>query len=515
MTRDDLRAQRFAGTWWGPSLATLLGIGSTVELAAMPLPATDDGSTLILQSFGPEEEAQRPAEPPPAPPADESTPDFFIELNEALTAAHKHLQELSKGAEAIAATRQLQEELAALRQENQKLRTGIEAVHAERDELETAKRASEAHTAELTKTPAQATAQAREMDEKLVAVAVRWRNAQRNSSLIQARTSGDQIEVEVGPTQSAQHGPIDELDDGAEQTSIETARVRQKIEAGDQYVAAADKARAEAEARLSEMRDSLHRAELEKARISVDLANVKRELVTAQKQVAQIYHQAAALANERDELRTRLAAADAGLGQSQAAKVQPANEVAELRGATGTATDVVPPNVTTSATQPGAGEAAHLDQRGVLGGVPAVLTLADLPREKRLRVQGLVADLHSKLDERGLMTTLPGELLFAVGRNEVQADAYATLVKIAELIRLYDNRQVLIVGHTDANGNDAYNQELSERRAELVKQILVENFDLTADRLSTEGVGETRPIASNATPEGRAANRRVEVLILN
>jgi outer membrane protein OmpA-like peptidoglycan-associated protein len=242
---------------------------------------------------------------------------------------------------------------------------------------------------------------------------------------------------------------------------------------------------------------------------------VSRELATAQKQVAQIYHQAAALADERDELRTRLAAVNAGLGQSQAAKVQPESTVAALRGARGTAIDVVPRNSTTSATEPGAGEGAHLDQRGILGGVPAVLTLADLPREKRLRVQGLVADLHSKLDERGLMTTVPGELLFAVGRDEVQADAYAALVKLAELIRLYDNRQVLIVGHTDADGNEAYNQELSERRAELVKQILVENFDLAADRLSTEGAGETRPIASNATPEGRAANRRVEILILN
>ena len=388
-------------------------------------------------------------------------------------------------------------------------------MRAERDELATAKQATEAHAAELTKTLAQATAQAREMDEKLVAVAVRWRNAQLNSSLTQARTSGDQIEVEVGPTQPALQSRIDELEGGAEQTSAEAARLREKIEAGDQHIAAADKARAEAEARFSEMRDSLHRAEQEKARISADLASVKRELATAQKQVAQIYQQAAALANERDELRTRLAAANAGLGQSQAAKAQPENKVAALRGARGTAIDVVPPNVTTSATQPSAGEGAHLDQRGILGGVPAVLTLADLPREKRLRVEGLVADLHSKLDERGLMTTVPGELLFAVGSEEVQADAYAMLVKLAELIGLYDNRQVLIIGHSDADGDATYNQELSQRRAELVKQILVENFDLAAARLSTEGAGEMRPIASNATPQGRRANRRVEVLILN
>ena len=391
MTRSSSRAQGFAGTWWGPLLAALLGIGSTVELAAMPLAKTGEqlpGPTLIQQSPGPEEEAQQPADTPPAPSADQSTPNSFIELNEALTAAHERLEELSRAAEAVAATRQLQQELAALRQETQKLRTEIEAVRAERDELATAKQATDAHAAELTKTLTQATAQAREMDEKLVAVAVRWRNAQLNSSLTQARTSGDQIEVEVGPTQPALQSRIDELEDGAEQTSVETARLREKIEAGDQHIATADKERAEAEARFSDMRDSLHRAEQEKARISADLASVKRELATAQKQVAQIYHQAAALATERDELRTRLAAANARLGQSQAAKAQPENTVAALPGARGTPIDVVPPNVTTSATQPGAGEDAHLDQRGILGGVPAVLTLADLPREKRLRVAG-------------------------------------------------------------------------------------------------------------------------------
>jgi outer membrane protein OmpA-like peptidoglycan-associated protein len=141
--------------------------------------------------------------------------------------------------------------------------------------------------------------------------------------------------------------------------------------------------------------------------------------------------------------------------------------------------------------------------------------LADLPLEKRQHVQGLLADLHSKLDERGLMTTVPGELLFAVNSDEAQAGAYDTLAKVAELIGMYDNRQVLIIGHSDARGDAAHNRQLSERRAERVKQIFVDYFELAADRLSTEGLGEARPIASNATPQGRRANRRVEVLILN
>jgi OmpA-OmpF porin, OOP family len=102
-----------------------------------------------------------------------------------------------------------------------------------------------------------------------------------------------------------------------------------------------------------------------------------------------------------------------------------------------------------------------------------------------------------------------------VGSDEVQAGAGDTLAKVAELIRMYDDRQVLIIAHSDAVGGAARNRQLSERRAELVKRIFVDYFGLAADRLSTEGLGEARPIASNATPQGRRANRRVEVLILN
>ena len=71
------------------------------------------------------------------------------------------------------------------------------------------------------------------------------------------------------------------------------------------------------------------------------------------------------------------------------------------------------------------------------------------------------------------------------------------------------------IGHSDATGDPASNRQLSERRAEQVKEILVNYYEISADRLSTEGLGNTVPIASNATPEGRRANRRVEVLILN
>src|SRR5918994_7929390 len=107
MTRAEFRAHRFANTWLGASLATFVGIGSTVELAAMPIPAPGAqllGPTLIQQSPGPDRDAQQPAGSP-------SKPDAFIELHEALTAARERL---SRADEAVAATGQLQQERAAL-----------------------------------------------------------------------------------------------------------------------------------------------------------------------------------------------------------------------------------------------------------------------------------------------------------------------------------------------------------------------------------------------------------------
>jgi outer membrane protein OmpA-like peptidoglycan-associated protein len=140
---------------------------------------------------------------------------------------------------------------------------------------------------------------------------------------------------------------------------------------------------------------------------------------------------------------------------------------------------------------------------------------ADLSLEQRLHVQGLLADLNGTMDEQGLKMVVPGGVLFALDGEEIPDSAHDTLAKVAELIDMYDGREVRIVGHTDALGDSAYNKTLSARRAGLVKQFFVDRFDVEAARLATEGMGEARPIASNATLEGRRANRRVEVLILD
>ena len=71
-----------------------------------------------------------------------------------------------------------------------------------------------------------------------------------------------------------------------------------------------------------------------------------------------------------------------------------------------------------------------------------------------------------------------------------------------------------IEGHTDSEGDDTYNQTLSERRAAAVKAFLVTSYRIDAARLQTQGLGENKPVADNATPEGRQQNRRVELVRL-
>ncbi|MDH3662304.1 MAG: OmpA family protein, partial [Alphaproteobacteria bacterium] len=138
----------------------------------------------------------------------------------------------------------------------------------------------------------------------------------------------------------------------------------------------------------------------------------------------------------------------------------------------------------------------------------------DLPANRRRDAEALLGKLKAERDPRGLSMAVPGELLFAVNSEQIEPEAFDALASVAKLVDLYERRDVLIVGHTDAVGDALYNQQLSERRAALVKEFFVENFEISADRLQIEGRGEQDPISSNATADGRNANRRVEVVIL-
>ena len=130
------------------------------------------------------------------------------------------------------------------------------------------------------------------------------------------------------------------------------------------------------------------------------------------------------------------------------------------------------------------------------------------------------AELEQNLDGRigivntgnELIVTMPQDLLFPVDSASLRPDLQSDLRVLASSLNEYPNTTVDIIGHTDNTGEAGYNQGLSQRRAQGVAGILV-GAGVTPGRVRSIGRGEDAPIASNLTPEGRAKNRRVEIII--
>ncbi|HSO18153.1 MAG TPA: OmpA family protein [Desulfosarcina sp.] len=111
-----------------------------------------------------------------------------------------------------------------------------------------------------------------------------------------------------------------------------------------------------------------------------------------------------------------------------------------------------------------------------------------------------------------LAITLKGDVSFDLDSDVVRPGLYNELNRIAQIMVKYPQTSILVEGHTDSTGSEAYNQQLSERRANSVKNLLVQR-GVQAYRINILGYGESQPAATNATPEGRQLNRRVEIRI--
>jgi outer membrane protein OmpA-like peptidoglycan-associated protein len=123
-----------------------------------------------------------------------------------------------------------------------------------------------------------------------------------------------------------------------------------------------------------------------------------------------------------------------------------------------------------------------------------------------------LADLKAQETERGLVYTLD-EVLFEINDIELKAEALRKLYPLVTFLKEHPRRDLLIEGHTDSLGSDAYNLQLSQQRALAVSRFLVSN-GIAPDRITAYGYGKEYPVASNATSAGREQNRRVEVVIL-
>jgi len=132
--------------------------------------------------------------------------------------------------------------------------------------------------------------------------------------------------------------------------------------------------------------------------------------------------------------------------------------------------------------------------------------------EAQRKFEALQSDLiNVSTTARGTILSM-SDILFRVGSAEVGADLKTNLAKIAGILLVYKEAQVVIEGHTDNVGRAELNQELSFKRAEEVQKFLV-SLGVNESRLKAEGFGFTRPVADNSLPEGRKKNRRVDLVI--
>jgi outer membrane protein OmpA-like peptidoglycan-associated protein len=134
-------------------------------------------------------------------------------------------------------------------------------------------------------------------------------------------------------------------------------------------------------------------------------------------------------------------------------------------------------------------------------------------QEKKLREKTAGTGVDVVRDGDNLLLRMPSGITFAYDSDAVQPQFQPTLNEVASVLTQYPKTYIDIYGHTDADGSEAYNQGLSERRATSVQNYLAAK-GVQSVRMATKGYGETQPIASNETAEGKAQNRRVEIKIV-
>jgi outer membrane protein OmpA-like peptidoglycan-associated protein len=145
-------------------------------------------------------------------------------------------------------------------------------------------------------------------------------------------------------------------------------------------------------------------------------------------------------------------------------------------------------------------------------GVGTFHVVDGLSKSNRLKDIELPGSVGITLRENWIKLNVPEPILFEFGKSSLTDEAKTTLNEVARFLNHFPNSKVQIEGHTDSIGSAAYNQKLSEERAEVVKEHL-EKLTQQGIRFQTKGWGETKPIASNDTVEGRQKNRRVEIIV--
>jgi outer membrane protein OmpA-like peptidoglycan-associated protein len=147
----------------------------------------------------------------------------------------------------------------------------------------------------------------------------------------------------------------------------------------------------------------------------------------------------------------------------------------------------------------------------VVGGAAGAIIGHQMDQQAKELQQNIPGATIQRVGE-GIAVTFASGILFPFNSTEILPDGRTNLQQLASSLEKYPNSDILIVGHTDSVGTDAYNNDLSQRRA-LAAQSYLQSLGVPASRLQATGRGESEPIQSNDTDAGRAQNRRVEIAI--
>jgi outer membrane protein OmpA-like peptidoglycan-associated protein len=146
-----------------------------------------------------------------------------------------------------------------------------------------------------------------------------------------------------------------------------------------------------------------------------------------------------------------------------------------------------------------------------VGGAAGTIIGAKMDKQAE-EMKKVLGDAEVRREGEGIVINFTEKVLFGFDQSDLNANASNSLGKLSNILQKYPETDIVIIGHTDNKGSESYNQSLSERRANSVSYYL-RNHNISAARVSVKGMGESDPVASNDTEEGRAQNRRVEFVI--
>jgi outer membrane protein OmpA-like peptidoglycan-associated protein len=556
--------------WWlgtGLSVALVLGAGQlTAEPLIEPaLPAEEDPLIDGGAGGGPNSPDERGHPERDAP---------FAKLNEALAIGQAKLEEFKRLLHNVAA---LREELAATTDENKRLMADLQAGRAAQqrsDEIARARIAELSHALDESKArdqrQVQGLAELQEKNATLIADLSRLRSqhdearseaerarvdlvahidqlmADAEASAAKAQRLGkelrdaqENIAIATKGRNEAQARAAD-LQDALDGMSSEVARQSKHLAATAERLNTTEGAVARLEQERKDLVDQLRVRQAEADGLKGQLATVRQNLVEREAAMGDLAARLAsfetAAATATDVATQTLHAVEAQLATLSSVLVLSPGELAQgsieaVATSAGENGKAVPatsdrpnspiPETVLHDPAPGAGPDQPTTSRFAMlmmpgqAMMPVAKMTAGLSIEHQIQAQNLLVDLEAQPDPEGIKMIVPGMELFASNSDAIEDAAHARLSQVAELLQLYERQHILILGHTDAVGDRENNVKLSERRAEAVRRFFIDYFGIEANRLSSRGMGEQQPVASNATVDGREANRRVEVLILN